>query len=293
LRMRLTAHSQACPSACLDDSKRILPVTQRPTARAVSFDGLQRPLARLCKAASQTCRQAIRNGHRITAEASFGGAIHICGSSDFSRRNTANGSAKGIIRQIARHRDAPQERAFHDDARPMGWRKFAATKSSRTRSSRLVAMARMHPNPLPVGILEVTAVAVIIIAVPAPFTLTGNGSPRPRPDDRTDCRTAASADGATDDGSSGSPEYGAAKSILSRRLLSRHRQSRSQQRRNSQISKHPVILHSVGSACSHPHCGKSLRQADGGNRPPSRRHVHTVRLATGIDPVSHNALQAG
>jgi hypothetical protein len=87
----------------------------------------------------------------------------------------------------------------------------ASYRRARVRLFDLVAIARVRPNPLPVGALEVTAVAVIIIAAPAPFTLTGNGSPRPRPDDRTDCRTPASADGATDYGPSGSPEYGAAK----------------------------------------------------------------------------------
>jgi len=247
-----------------------------------------RPSARLCKAASKTCRQAIHIGHRITAEASFGGAIHICGSNDFSRQNAASGSVNGLIRQIARHRDAPQESACHDDARPIGGREFAPAKSSR-----LVAMARMHPNPLPVGALEVTAVAVIIIAVPAPFTLTRNGSPRPGPDDRPDCRTPASADGATDDGPSGSPEYGAAKCILSRRLLSRHRQSRSQQRRNSQISKHSVILHSVDGACSHPHCEQVI--AAGRWQEPAASAGGTCIpcvMATGIDPASHNARQA-
>jgi hypothetical protein len=54
--------------------------------------------------------------------------------------------------------------------------------------------------------LEVTAVLVIIIAVPAPFTLRGNGSPRPRADDRTDYRTATSAERATEEGPSASPE---------------------------------------------------------------------------------------
>ena len=75
----------------------------------------------------------------------------------------------------------------------------------------------MHQNPRPVRALEVTAVAVIIIAVPAPFTLSGNGSPRPRPDDGADCRTATSAERATEEGPNASSDYGAAKCILSRR----------------------------------------------------------------------------
>jgi hypothetical protein len=37
LKMRLTPHSQAEPTACLDASEGRLPATQRPTARAVSF----------------------------------------------------------------------------------------------------------------------------------------------------------------------------------------------------------------------------------------------------------------
>lgn len=86
----------------------------------------------------------------------------------------------------------------------------------------LVAIARVRQNPRPVRALEVTAVAVIIIAVPAPFTLSGDGSPRPRPDDRTDCRTATSAERAPEEGPSASPDYGAAKYILSRRLMNRH-----------------------------------------------------------------------
>ena len=136
----------------------------------------------------------------------------------------------------------------------------------------------MRPNPFPVWALAVTAVAIIIITAPAPFTIAGNGCPGPRPDDRTDCRTAASANGATDERPSGSADYGAAKCILSRRLLSRHRQPQSQQRRNSQISKHSVILRSMDSACSHPHCGTSLRQVNGQNRPTARQRVHTARM---------------
>ena len=111
----------------------------------------------------------------------------------------------------------------------------------------LVTITRGHQNPRPVRALEVTAVAVIIIAVPAPFTLSGNGSPRPRPDDRADCRTATSAERATEEGPNASPEYGATKCILSRRLMNRHHQSQTQHRRDSQISKHSVILHSVES----------------------------------------------
>jgi hypothetical protein len=172
-----------------------------------------------------------------------------CRSSDLPRQKTANGSA--TYRQIGRYRNTPQGSGSHDGARSIAVRESDATKSSR-----LVAIARVRQNPRPVRALEVTAVAVIIIAVPAPFTLSGDGSPRPRPDDRTDGRTATSAERAPEEGPSASPDYGAAKYILSRRLMNRHHQSQTQHRRDSQISKHSVILHSVDGACWCPHCGR-------------------------------------
>ena len=133
------------------------------------------------------------------------------------------------------------------------------------RAARLVAVARVRQNPRPVRALEVTAVAVIIIAVPAPFTLSGNGSPRPRPDDRTDCRTATSAECATEEGPSASPDYGAAKYILSRRLMNRHHQMP-----NPTSPRFP----NFEAFCHSPFCGRgllapTLRQVNGGNRQPA------------------------